>query len=79
MPTVLRVGPYSFKFYGSDMDEPPHVHVERDRMNAKFWIDPLVTLENDRGFAPHELNVMRQLIEEHRLFLLEKWHEFFGQ
>jgi len=36
MPTVLRLGPYRFFFYAGDADEPPHVHVERDRNTAKF-------------------------------------------
>jgi hypothetical protein len=79
MPTVLRVGPYNFVFYGSDAGEPPHVHVKRDRQEAKFWIDPLIELENNHGFAPHELTIVRKLVEEHREFLLEKWHEFFNQ
>jgi hypothetical protein len=36
MPTVLRLGPYRFFFYAGDADEPPHVHVERDKDKAKF-------------------------------------------
>ncbi|HEX3358485.1 MAG TPA: DUF4160 domain-containing protein [Tepidisphaeraceae bacterium] len=79
MPTVLRIGPYSFRFYASDIDEPPHVHVKRDRAEAKFWLQPVVRLEWQRGFNQHELNVVRQLVEEHRVFLLEKWREYFGR
>ena len=76
MPTVLRIGPYSFRFYAADIDEPPHVHVRRDRAEAKFWLDP-VRLEWQRGFRQHDLNVIRRLIEEHQAFLLEKWREYF--
>ncbi len=39
MPTVLTEGPYRF-FYAGDREEPPHVHVERDRQTAKFWLQP---------------------------------------
>ena len=28
MPTVMRVGPYSFVFFSSDRGEPPHIHVK---------------------------------------------------
>ena len=77
MPTVLRVGPYRFQFYASDADEPPHVHVKRDKCHAKFWLQP-VSVEFNRGFAVHELNVVRKLVEEYREFLLEQWNEFFG-
>jgi hypothetical protein len=41
MPTVLCIGPYRFFFYAGDRNEPEHIHVERDRSNAKFWLDPV--------------------------------------
>lgn len=79
MPTVLRVGPYSFGFFSADRTEPPHVHVTRDRCEAKFWIDPLVEFESNVGFASHELRTISQLVAEHRDYFLEQWHERFGQ
>lgn len=37
MPTLLRTGPYRVHFYAQDrLEEPPHVHVRRDRNEAKF-------------------------------------------
>ncbi len=30
MPTVLQEGPYSFVFFSSDGEEPPHIHVKRE-------------------------------------------------
>ena len=54
MPTVLRDRPDRFFFDSGDRDEPPHVHVERDDCEAKFWLDP-VRLERSRGFAGREL------------------------
>jgi hypothetical protein len=78
MPVVLRIGPYRFKFYGSDKDEPAHVHVQRDSSEAKFWIYDTVQLESNTGYAPHELNEVQRLTEENQAFLLEKWDEFFG-
>jgi hypothetical protein len=42
MPTILRVGPYRFYFYSHDLvSEPPHVHVDRDDLSAKFWLEPV--------------------------------------
>jgi hypothetical protein len=40
MPTVLRIGSYRFFFCAGDCGEPAHVHVERERHKAKFWLDP---------------------------------------
>lgn len=37
MPTILIDG-YKFRFYSSDIDEPPHVHVIRDDKVAKIWL-----------------------------------------
>jgi hypothetical protein len=75
MPTVLREGPYRFYFFMQDLlTEPPHVHVERDRNEAKFWLDP-VRLERGGGFPRHELRDIRRLIEEHEHQLLEEWNE----
>ncbi len=77
MPTVLRVAPFRFFFYAGDGSEPPHVHVERDDCEAKFWLDP-VRLERSHGFRGKEINRIRDLTEEHRQELLEGWNEFFG-
>src|SRR5262245_28222245 len=55
MPTVLRSGPYRFFFYSGDGNEPPHVHVERDDCEAKFWLDP-VRLAHSHGFSRKEIN-----------------------
>jgi hypothetical protein len=76
MPTVLRVGPFRFFFYSGDGGEPPHVHVERDDCEAKFWLDP-VRLERSHGLSRKEINRIRELIEENREQLLESWNEFF--
>jgi hypothetical protein len=76
MPTVLRAGPFRFFFYAGDGGEPPHVHVEHDDCEAKFWLDP-VRVERTRGFDRKEINRIRELIEEHREQLLEGWNEFF--
>ncbi len=76
MPTVLRIGPYRFFFYAGDRGEPPHVHVERDRCEAKFWLEP-VRLEWSYGFGRGEINSVHDLVVQHRVELLESWHEFF--
>ncbi len=77
VPTVLRIGPYSFVFFSSDLPEPPHIHVKRDRSIAKYWLDP-VALAKNRGFAEHELNRIESLVVQNREALLEAWHDYFG-
>ena len=76
MPTVLRSGPYRFFFYSGDRDEPPHVHVERDQNEAKFWLKP-VRLAWSRGFSPSELRKIEDVVSQNRKALLESWDGFF--
>jgi hypothetical protein len=78
MPTVLRAGPYRFYFWSSDAGEPRHVHVEREAMRAKFWLDP-VRLQESGGFSRVELQRIRALVERHRSSLGGAWDDFFGR
>jgi hypothetical protein len=77
MPTVLRVGSYRLFFYSADAQEPPHIHVERDGMVAKFWIDP-VRLVRSGGFRRSELRTIERMVTENTLRLMEEWDGFFG-
>ncbi len=75
MPTVPNIpGPYCFFFYSFDCHEPPHVHIRRERMTCKFWLEP-VALSMNHGFSPHELNRIRAVILEHQENVMEAWHE----
>ncbi|HVP42318.1 MAG TPA: DUF4160 domain-containing protein [Terriglobales bacterium] len=77
MPTVLRVGPYRFYFFSHEPNEPPHVHVDREKFSAKFWLDP-VALARNLGFSAAELRRIESIVREHRATLLEAWHGYFG-
>jgi hypothetical protein len=77
MPTVLRNGPYRLFFYAGDRDEPPHIHVERDKNIAKFWLDP-VRLQNSGGFRRTELNRIQKMVDENREDLLRSWNDYFN-
>jgi len=77
MPVIGREGPYRFFFYSHEPNEPPHVHVQRDRSLAKFWLEP-VGLAASRRFPPHELVRIRAIIDRRRQEFLEAWHGWFG-
>ena len=74
MPTVMRIGPYRFFFYSNERGEPAHIHVLRERALAKFWLEP-VALAKSKHFAAHELNAIRQHVEDNVQELLEAWNE----
>lgn len=77
MPTILRVGSYRFFFYSGDMEEPPHVHVERDDNIAKVWLDP-IRLQSSGGFNRSELSKILKMIESKREVMVEAWNDYFG-
>jgi 3-methyladenine DNA glycosylase AlkD len=78
MPTVLRIGPYRFFFYAGDRDEPPHVHVERDDFQAKFWLAP-VRFQTNKGFRKKDLRKIADLIEQNQEELMGRWDEYFNE
>ncbi|MEK7675691.1 MAG: DUF4160 domain-containing protein [Verrucomicrobiota bacterium] len=77
MPTVLRLGPYRFHFYSRENNEPPHIHVERDDYEAKFWLRP-VSLAANYGFSPAELRQIKRLVEQHCQTLIDAYIEVHG-
>ncbi|MEM1427694.1 MAG: DUF4160 domain-containing protein [Cyanobacteria bacterium P01_H01_bin.130] len=72
MPTIFRAGPYRFFFYSNEKGEPPHIHVQRDRFLAKFWLDP-VAIASSKRFKSHELKTIQGIVEEQRDSLMEAW------
>ena len=77
MPTLLRIGPYRCYFYSHEPNEPPHIHVDRDRESAKFWLES-GELAGNIGFSPQELRKLQKLVLEHQQMFLEAWYGWFG-
>jgi hypothetical protein len=78
MPTIVRIGPYRFGFYSRENNEPPHIHVMRDRYRAKYWLDPVELADNVR-FPLHELTTIRGIVQAHRERFLKAWNDHLGQ
>jgi hypothetical protein len=77
VPTVLRSGPYRLYFWSHELNEPPHIHVDREAKSAKFWLQP-VSLARNIGFRAHELRIIHRIVADHLAELLEAWHGHFG-
>ena len=57
MPTVKDIrGPYRLFFYSFACDEPKHLHIQRDKLICKFWLEP-ITLSKNSGFSPKSLTL----------------------
>ena len=77
MPTVLRLGPFRFFFYSNENGEPAHIHIQREKMLAKFWLKP-VALASSTRFPPKELRKLEQLVVENKETFLEAWNGYFS-
>jgi hypothetical protein len=73
MPVILRAGPYRVYFYSHEPNEPPHVHVDRDDLSAKFWLQP-VSLARNLGFSAVEIRRVQKILIDHERALLAAWH-----
>lgn len=74
---INNIGSYRFYFYSSDANEPPHIHVKRERFTAKFWLNP-IRMQKSKGFSDSDLIKIQKLVEENKKLFQEKWNEYFG-
>lgn len=54
---------YRFRFYSSDISEPPHMHVLRGGNEAKIWLEP-VCVDRNYGYNRSELNYIVKLTQK---------------
>lgn len=74
MPKLFEDSGFTFRFFAADLDEPIHVHIEKDNSAAKFWVNPVVCAV-DGGFNRRELRQIAQIIAARQLEIVAKWHE----
>ena len=78
MPRIRGIpGPYRFFFTSFDCSEPQHLHVEREDMTCKFWLQ-LLGIARSHGFSARELSRIRRLIAHHMPVILRAWYEHCG-
>ena len=63
-------------FFSHDLNEPAHVHVDRDDQSAKFWLAPIAVARN-LGFSAVELRRIQRVLTQNQPQLLEAWNEYF--
>ena len=56
-----------------------HVHVTCQEGEAKFWIEPLISLSVYHGLNQRTLREIQQIVEDHKREIIKAWHEHFGK
>ena len=80
MPTVFKDAGYRFFFFSNEGDprEPVHVHVRRDKSEAKLWLRPFVSVARSTGLDARELRRVTRIATLRRGEIEAAWHEHFG-
>jgi hypothetical protein len=80
MPEVFRERGFRFFFYSNEGTprEPVHIHVEKDRMEAKFWLFPQVRVAYNEGYDARTLRDLQVIVEVNRSLIERVWNEYFG-
>ena len=76
-PTVFRDGPFRFFFFSRE-EARIHVHVQSPDGEAKFWIEPEITLARNYGLGDQDLSHVLELIVEHEQEIRDAWTSHFG-
>jgi len=76
VPTILNIEGYRFYFYSNEGREPAHIHVQKERAIAKFWLKP-VFLASSVRFSPKEIRDIQRLVENNHSQFIEAWNEYF--
>jgi len=69
---------YRFYFLSNE-EERIHIHVSREEGEAKFWIDPIVSLAVYHGLNPRKLNEIQRIVEDRKDEIIEAWQRHFGK
>jgi hypothetical protein len=77
-PSIFREKGYRFYFLSNEEDRI-HVHVTSGDGEAKFWLQPIVSLAVYHGFTPRKLSEIQKIVEEHKDEITKAWQKYFGK
>ena len=77
-PTLFRKGPYRFFFFSRE-EERMHVHVVSASGEAKFWLEPTISLGSYEGLRASQLKELQSIVEERRDEIKKAWKRHFAQ
>lgn len=76
MPTIIKIDGFRFFFYSNE-HLPKHIHIEKAEKTAKFTLEFVELIKSSR-FDASELKQIRNLVDDNKELLIQKWDEFFS-
>ena len=63
-PVFKRERGYTFRIFSNE-EERKHIHVMKDDCEAKIWLEPEVELDENDGFAKHEISQIIKIVQQY--------------
>lgn len=54
-----------------------HIHVTSPDGEAKFWIEPIVSLATSYNLSARQLNRLQKIVQEHKNEIKRSWKRHF--
>jgi hypothetical protein len=77
-PSVFRQRGYRFYFLSNE-EERIHIHVTCEDGEAKFWLEPIISLAVSHGLNPRRLSEVQRIVEAHKDEISQAWQHHFHQ
>jgi len=77
-PSVFREKGYRFYFLSNE-EERIHIHATCENGEAKFWLEPIVSLATYHKLSPKKLREIQGIIEEHKDEIIHEWRTHFSK
>ncbi len=75
-PTIFRYKGYRFYFFSRE-EKRLHVHISCTDGEAKFWLEPIVSLCGNWGLTPKKLKELQKIVEGHNNEITKAWKKHF--
>ncbi len=75
-PTVFRFKGYRFFFFSRE-EKRMHVHVYCAEGEAKFWLEPEISVANNYGLSKGQIIELTQVVEDKKDDITNAWKKHF--
>jgi len=75
-PTVFRYKGYRFYFFSRE-EYRVHIHVYSGDGEAKFWVEPKISLAENWGLSGSQVNELAEVVKEHKDEITNAWKKHF--
>ncbi|HWQ68918.1 MAG TPA: DUF4160 domain-containing protein [Patescibacteria group bacterium] len=77
-PSIFREKGYRFYFLSNE-ENRIHIHATCEDGEAKFWLEPIISLAVSHGLNPRKLNDIHKIVERHKNEIIKAWQRHFSK